>query len=53
MRFATRYFLEVDVIGRGVENTVFSSALMIDFVYEMMVLIYENTYNSHTRGEWR
>ena len=53
MRYATRGFLEVDVIGHCVDETLFSSALMLAFLYEIMILMSDHTHNRHTRGEER
>ena len=40
----------MDVICCFVDNPMFPSALMIYFVYAMMILMSEHTHNRHTRG---
>ena len=39
------------VIVHCVDETMFTSTLMIVFVYETMILVSDNTQNRHNRGE--
>ena len=50
MRSSTRGLLEVDVVGCCVDETLFSSALLITVVYEMMILLSEHAHKRHVRG---
>ena len=50
IRSATRGFLEVDVIGRCIDEPLFTSALLLAFVYAMLRLSSEHSQSSHTGG---
>ena len=50
MRSPTRRLLVVAVIGCGVDEPLFYSAILISFVYAMMLLIYLHAQNSQIRG---
>ena len=39
------------MVGCFIGDTLFSSDLMLTFVYEMMILIFEHTHNRHIKGE--
>ena len=43
----------MSVIGRCVDEPLFTSDLILAFVYEMMILMSEHTDNSHNRGKGR
>ena len=51
MRSENIFLLEVDVIGCCIDDAMFYSALLLAFVYEMMILMSEHTHNRHIRGE--
>ena len=51
MRSATRGFWLVDTIGRRVEEPLFSSAILIYFVYEMIILMPENAKTGTPGGK--
>ena len=51
MRSANRDFREVAVAGCCVDEPLFLSALLLTFVYAIMILMYENTHNMNIRGE--
>ena len=38
------------MIGRCVDNPLIFAALLLDFVYAMMVLMSDHTNNIHNRG---
>ena len=43
----------VSVAGRCIDEPIFSSSLLFAFVYAMLILNSEHTYNRHNRGEGR
>ena len=51
MRSATRGLLEVAVMVLYVDEPLFSSNILIAFVYAMTIFMSENTHNMYTRGE--
>ena len=53
MRSATRGFSEVAVIGHFFDKPLFSSDLVLVFMYTMMILMSEHTHNRHAMGEGR
>ena len=50
MRSVTRGLLEVDVIVHFFDKPLFSSDLVLSFVYEIVILMSNHTHNRHTRG---
>ena len=40
----------MDVVGCCIDKPLFSSVLMLNFMYEIMILMFEHTYNRQIRG---